>query len=89
MELPVPTFIVDLLAFFESHLVFWLFGLTLVGEGWYLTRSGRAHEIAMSGWGSAKRAEQPVFFYFLWVLHVALSIFFLFVIATYLWKHLS
>ncbi len=89
MTLQIPCLIHHLLVFIDTHLVYWLICLALGGEVRYLLNRSRKEVIAMSGWGEASRREQPLFFYFLWVLHVIGTLFFTLLFVGYLIRMLG
>jgi hypothetical protein len=73
-----------LFAFISTHLIYWIMLLVLGFEFRYLLHKNRRKEIAMSGWGSASRHEQPAFFFLLWMLHVIVAAFFTLLFVDYL-----
>lgn len=76
--------IYHVIEFLQEHFVYWLIPIVLFFNTKYLSHPDRRHHIAMRGWGEAARAEKPVFFCFLWFLHVFVSLIFGSLFAGYL-----
>lgn len=81
----IPSFAIvdELLTFFFHHAPYWCIPLALGGEVVYLSRTERRQRIGMKGWGTATRIDQPTFYYFLWSLHLAASLFFALLFVSY------
>lgn len=77
-------FLYDAVQFLDKHLFYLLIPIPLVFNTIYLCRRERGQRIGMAGWGNASRNEQPLFFYFLWFLHIAVTVIFTLLFAGYL-----
>lgn len=84
MTLRVPSWFQGSLTFLETHLIYWVILVGLIFEFRYLLHKNRRCVIAMSRLGTASRQTQPVFFYSLWVLHLAAASFFSLMFIGYL-----
>ena len=84
LTIPLPNTIQPFFAFVDTHAIYWLMILALGFEIRYLSQRDRREQITMIGWGSATRREHPSFFFMLWALHIAASLFFAFRITGYL-----
>ena len=81
---PVPEGLVQILSFLGNHVAYWLIPLALFYQIKYLASRQRLQHIALVGWGDAARAGQPIFFYFLWLLHLTATVIFTFLFLGYL-----
>lgn len=87
METIAP-YIYHTLTFVDAHLVYWVIPVALFFNIKYLcrqsTRQSTRQSIGMVGWGDASRIKQPLFFYFLWVLHIVASTIFILLFLGYI-----
>lgn len=74
--------------FLSDHGVYCLIPFALFFEVRYLMSPARKEFIAMRGWFSAERIEQPVGYWFLWLVHVCVSVIFAAIFLGYVMFHL-